>query len=300
MKNYLQNHEQIFTLFPEYEKFIDGLETLNNYDFSNSNREEIYDKFFDYAYSLPTNFEYLSPENFNNRKFYRVRLNIDRKKEDLSLIQTYSYPPTSFCTNNGRANLSGKSIFYCSNELLPSMLESKPKIEDEGFLSIWKGNTTRKIKVGHYLPTNLPIGNSWSQMAYKTLQDLRKNLPKELKSKLIHLEALNNFISKKFVTEKEPYFLTSMLSWELFYGQFWTDLMIYSSVVTNNKFCNIAIHPNAVNENLQLEKVIIFKVVEFKNGIPIVELRSEFGELIDSRIEWKNLTEKEIELFNRI
>lgn len=300
MNNYIQNHEQILTLFPEYEKFIEGLEILNKYDFSSSSREDIYNKFYDYAYSLPTNFGYLSPENFNKRKFYRVRLNIDRNKEDLSLIQTYSYPPTSFCNFNGRANLSGKSIFYCSNELLPSMLESKPKIGDEGFLSIWKGNANRKIKVGHYLPTNLPIENSWSQIASETFQDLRNNLPEELKSKLKHLETLNDFISKKFVNEKEPYFLTSMLSWELFYGQFWTDLMIYSSVVTNNKFCNIAIHPNSVNENLQFEKVIIFKVVEFKNGIPIVQLRNEFGELNDSRIEWKNLTEMEMNLFNRI
>lgn len=300
MNNYFQNYKQLLTILPDYDIFVEGLKTLDNFDFSNLSREQIYDTFYDYAYTLSTNFGYLSPENFNNRKFYRVRMNVDEKKEDLSLIQTYSYPPPSFCNSNGRINLAGKSVFYCSNDIIPAMLESKPKVGDVGFLSIWKGNTNRKIKVGHYLPHNLRPENSWSKMAEECLQDLRNHLPKELEPKMRHIEALNDFLAKKLIIEKKPYYLTSMLSWELFYGQLWTDLIIYSSVVSDNKFCNIAIHPNSVNENLSFEKVIIFKVVDITNKIPVVQLRTEVGHLNNSRIEWKTLTNKEMELFNKV
>lgn len=299
MSNYFQNYEQLLKILPEYEEFIEGLEKLDTFDFSKSSRNEIYNKFYDYAYSLVTNFGYLNPENFNKRKFYRVRLNIDRKKEDLSLIQTYSYPPPVFCDENGRANLSGKSVFYCSNEPTPALFECKAKIGDEGFLSVWNGNTSRKIKVGHYLPSNLRPDNTWSKMAIESFEDLQNHIPEKLKHKLKHIEALKDFLAKKFISEKEPYHLTAMLCWELFYGQLWTDLIIYSSVVTNSRFCNMAIHPNSVNENLRFEKVIIFKVIDIKNGIPIFNLRTEVGHWNNAKIEWKQLTESEMELFNR-
>lgn len=299
MNTHFQNHDQLLSLLPDYDKFVKGLGILDNLDFSNSTREEIYNKFYDYAYSLSANFGYFSPENFNKRKFYRVRLNIDRKKEDLSIIQTYSYPQPCFCNSNGRINLAGKSIFYCSNEIMPAMLESKLKVGDEGFLSVWKGNTNRKIKVGHFLPYNLSPENNWSQMAMESFQDWQKHLPEELKPKLKHIEALNNFLSKKFVEEKFPYYLTSMLGWEMFYGQLWTDMIIYSSVVSNNQFCNIAIHPNSVNENLLFEKVIIFRVIDIKNDIPNVQFRTEVGHLNNSKIEWRELSEEETSLFSR-
>jgi hypothetical protein len=299
MKDYIQNYDQLLTLLPDYDKFIEGLDTLDKFDFSNSTKEQIYNKFYDYAYALSTNFGYFSSENFNKRKFYRVRLNIDRKKEDLSLVQTYSYPPPFFCSSNGRVNLAGNSMFYCSNELMPAMLECKAKVGDEGFLSIWTGNSNRKIKVGHYLASNLRSDNVWAKMAKESLEDLKNHVTEDLKPKLKHIEALNDFLAKKFVEEKAPYYLTSMLSWELFYGQFWTDLIIYSSVVSNSQFCNIAIHPNSVNENLLFEKVIIFKVAEIVNNIPIVQLNTEFGHLNNSKIEWKTLTVKETELFNQ-
>lgn len=298
MNNYFQNHEQLLSILPEYDQFEDGLNFLDKFDFSKSSREKIYDTFYDYAYSLSTNFGYLSPENFNYRKFYRIRLNIDRKIEDLSLVQTYSYPPPHICKTNGRVNLAGTSVFYCSNDFMPALLEAKPKINDEGFLSIWTGNTNRKIKVGHFLPNNLRPDNAWSKFAIESFNDLKNNIPEALKPKLKHIEKLNDFLAKKFIEEKAPYHLTSMLSWELFYGQLWSDVILYSSVISNSRFCNMAIHPNSVNENLLFEKVIIFKVVGFKNGIPILNLRSEAGHLNNSKIEWKELTGKETELFN--
>ena len=61
----------------------------------------------------------------------------------------------------------------------------------------------------------------------------------------------------------------------------------------------MAIHPNTVNENLRFEKVIIFKVIDIKNEIPIFNLRTEVGHWNNSKIEWKELTESDMKLFNR-
>jgi hypothetical protein len=299
MNEHFQNYEQLLTLLPDYGEFLKGLEILDDFDFSELTKEQIYNKFYDYAFALSTNFGFLNTENFNKRKFYRVRLNIDRKKEDVNLIQTYSYPPKAFCSSNGRVNLAGNSLFYCANEPTPALIECKAKIGDEGFLSVWSGNTNRKIKVAHYLSSNLRADNAWSKMAQENLQDLKNKCPKKLISKLKHIEALNNFLAKKFIEENAPYYLTSMLGWELFYGQFWTDLIIYSSVVTNSRFCNMAIHPNSVNENLRFEKVIVFKVIGFEKNMPIFQLRTEFGHLKNTKIEWKKLTNEEMQLFER-
>src|SRR5690606_3415677 len=116
--------------------------------------EEIYNTLFDLACILPATYGIFNPEKFNYHKFYRVRLKkqIDTK-ENLNLISTYSFPPSNFCFENGRANLAHNSVFYCSNDPRGAMLESKPEDGDEGFLSVWSGKTDRKMKVSICLPS---------------------------------------------------------------------------------------------------------------------------------------------------
>src|SRR5690606_29329039 len=106
---------------------------------------------------LPQIITYQDPDNFNTHKLFRVRLNIVESREDCSLIQTYSYPPAFVCTENGRANLKGKSVFYCSNDPSAALLEAKPKPGDIAFMSIWKPVVDRKVKFAHCLPIDLSV-----------------------------------------------------------------------------------------------------------------------------------------------
>ncbi|MFT4567971.1 MAG: hypothetical protein ACI9FN_002939 [Saprospiraceae bacterium] len=99
----------------------------------------------------------------------------------------------------------------------------------------------------------------WTQVSF---QHIRETLPKDAKDKFEDFETLYSFIANRFITENKPYPLTSMISDELLYGELWRYFIIYPSVLAQNKLCNMAFSPNSVNENLMLEKVIKFKIVD--------------------------------------
>lgn len=137
------------------------LEELRNIDFKGLSKQEIAKIFFGYLKALPCLTAMYSAEKFNSFNFYRVRLGVNPESDDLSFIRTFSYPSSHFCSENGRANLKNKSVFYCSNSALTSVMESKPNIGDVGYLSIWKGKANRKMKAGLFLPEDLRIENEW-------------------------------------------------------------------------------------------------------------------------------------------
>ena len=284
--------------FPEFSTYISELNILKNYDFENHTVREIYDIFYDYARILPANIGWFSPEKFNSHRFYRVRKNIDRENEDISIAQTYSFPPSNYCLENGRANLKGRTVFYCSDNPIGAIIESKLKAGDEGYLTIWRGVATRRIKIGQLLPYDLPKENFWSLMAKDCFDYFHKDLPNETKNKFKHFVELYKFIAEKFNTEHKPYHLSSMISEELLYGQLWRDFLIYPSKLSDNKLCNMAFHPNSVNENLRFEKVIEFKVENFENDILEYKLGKKVGVIENNQIIWRKRTLEETKLFN--
>lgn len=282
--------------FPEFLTYKSDLEKLELYKFSDLSNAEILDKIYDLAKTIPGSVGWFEPQNFNYHKFYRVRKNIDRNAEDITLAQTYSYPPGKFCFENGRANLKGKSVFYCSNEPLAALLEVKPEAGDEMFLSVWQGIADKKIKVGNLLPPDLTEKNVWNEMSKNSFNKTIKKLNSRVGDKITHLEMLHKFVSYLFRTESKPYPLTSMISWEYLYGQMWRDLIIYPSVVSNELYCNMAFHPNSVDRNLRFEKVIKLKIDYVgDNGIKY-SLGQKVGFIENTKMKWRDRTEKESEL----
>lgn len=297
-KNLQNIYDEDLNNFPDFKTYVANLTKLENYNFDNHTTREIYDKFHDLATILPTVYQMLNIEAFNEERFYRARLGINRKKEDISLKQTYSYPPPSVCNENGRGNLKNKSVFYCSNNPNCSMLEVKPKIGDDGYLSVWKGNAKKAVKVGILLPYDLPLQNEWNYMARDSFKYLESSLQKEAKEKLKHFMALYKFIPDRFIREKKPYHLTSMISNELLYGELWRDFIIYPSVTAKTYMCNMAFHPNFVNENLVFEKVIRYFVFNIKDEQPKFHL-GKVGYLENNKMIWRDANEKEFELFEK-
>ncbi|WP_282041635.1 RES domain-containing protein [Winogradskyella flava] len=288
--------QEDIALFPDYEEYLKDLRTLESLDFGDKTSLEIYNLYYDYARILPTNFGTFSPEKFSKHTFFRARLNIDKEKEDITLAQTYSYPSSSLCKSNGRANLKYRSVFYCSNDSNTAIIETKPKIGDVGFLSVWKGKPRRNIKVGICLPHDLPEGNEWNLMAKDVFQYQIENLEPEAKDKHKHLIALYKFISRQFVVEKYPYPLTSMISYSMMFDDMWRDLIIYPSVVANSQFCNMAFHPNSVDENLEFQKVFRFKVVDMINNVPQYIPAKIVGEIKNTKMIWRDITYDELHM----
>lgn len=281
--------------FPDFKVYHSDLISLDNFDFSGMTSEEVYYKYYEIAKTIPLCHKILKKEEFNELKFYRARLNIDHTKEDVSLISTFSFPPTIICSENGRANLKSKTVLYCADSPDSAIAESKPENGDEGYLSIWKTIAKRDIKACISLPRNLTELNKWSEISKRSFESYIKSINK-YDDKKMHLNAIHHFVNFKFINEQKPYYISSIIANEAIYGDYENDFLIYMSVA-NDKFCNMAFHPNSALENLELEKIIKFRINDVEKGQ--INL-GQIGTLQNSRIVWRERTAQDEKIFMKV
>ena len=284
--------EEDFSEYTSIEEYKTKLQELKNIDLANSTLEEIEQCFEKYIKIIPSLTAFFSIENFNTFQFYRVRLNIDSDSEALNLIRTYSYPLPQFCKQNGRANLKNKSVFYCTNSPITAILESRPKVGDIGYLSIWEAKTNRMMKGGILLPKDLKNSNLWQPLTIDIHKNTFENYSKERKAEF-YLETID-FVANLFLTEKEPYPFTSLASNELIYGEKWKDFIVYPSFLHDGHSSNMAIHPNIVDTFLKFKKVIRFKLLDIQNDKHTYST-GRVGEIVNTDIKWRYANDGELD-----
>jgi hypothetical protein len=278
--------------YPELKQYLEDLETLRNYEFKDSNIEDIYNKFHDLALTIPVLGAKFLAKEINGRKFYRVRLKKKiSEEEDKSLIQTFSYPPPNVCNFKGRANIIKKSVFYCTDKPYPAIMESNPEVGDEGYLSIWEINASRNLHYICCLPENLPFKNEWYEYGTHHHNFLIQKQSELNKGELQYKIALRKLITERFINEKYPYHISSMLSNEfLYFNQ--ADILMYPSAKTLQDYTNFAIHPNSVNNHIFCKKVVRFKVIKDFGTYLRLSFKST-GHLIDDRFHWKEFKDED-------
>jgi len=99
---------------PKLQELKKSLHEFSHKDFTNSSIEEIEKEFYKSGYLLPLTWDTFTAEFASQMPIYRVRDNVNVDKEDITQISTYANPPTAFCSENGRANLKYRSVFYAS------------------------------------------------------------------------------------------------------------------------------------------------------------------------------------------
>lgn len=281
--------------FPNFETYKSNLSALDVIDFAEYTPQDIYYKYFELAKTIPLCHKIFTASEFNKNVFFRARLNIKPDKEDISLVSTFSFPPNNLCNENNRANISTRTVFYCSNNPNSAIIECKPENGAEGFLGIWKANSKRSLKSGICLPSDLPNENQWKKIAeesYNHFVGTAKN-----NKYFEHLKALHHFMNFKFKYEPKPYHITSTIGHEILYGNSPHDFLIYSSAI-DNRYCNMAFHPNVVLDNLELQKVIQFKIVDVESRI--IKLGKLVGHFESSRLIWRTRSEQEEKLFKKL
>lgn len=273
---------------------------LKSLDLSSYTQEEIHKIVHKHTIFIPN---YLCPipnNEFNDYRLYRARFKVDPEKENVYLQSTFSYPNNFFCSENGRANIRRRNVFYCADSPIASILESKPAIGDTGCLSIWKPNIDRKVMCALFLKEGLREANSWHKEANELHDYLKTITPKFKKEKAEHLNHLNQFICQLFVEEKFPYPISSWLSNSLLYSHRGIDMILYPSSLTDSYFSNMAIHPNFADKYLQIERVFQFSINNITDkkldyGIGLIGIPGSMN------IEWREPTEKElIEIVNAL
>jgi len=287
---------------PDIKSFIDALADVRRSLSPFASVAEIAQTFYDRAIMHTQLYGFSNPPNFTSQTFYRARLNIDLANEDIGLIKTYSYPPSSACKVNGRANLKGRSVFYCSDHALTAIYECKPKVGDYGFLSIWDNHKAdRIVKFAICLPKDLRPDNNWTRDAVKAHLYAEEYSRVRGGIKSAQLNALNEYISRQFIEEKEPYLLTSMLAENYLYYKSKADFIVYPSIVANSQHCNLAFHPNSVETLLSFKKVIRFRVTDVVDSPRGLNLAiGKTGELNGACLEWRKTSEHEVPFLGTI
>lgn len=288
----MKDYQTIDIEYPDFETYSKNLQILDKIDFTNYTTSEIYNKFHDLALTIPIlGAKLTAVDGINGYNLYRARLSKTiSKEEDLSLIQTFSFPSPSVCKINQRANIKFKSVFYCADEPYPAIKECGAIDGDEAYLSIWEIKASRSLKYVTCLPDKLPEGNTWEEYGTYHHNFLIEKQTASDKNLLKHKIALRNLITQKFMVEEPPYHLSSMLANEYLYHHP-ADLIMYPSVKTFQGYTNFAFHPNIVLNHLKCIKIL--KLKDFSNDINQFNIAS-IGHIENDRINWKKPTKKDI------
>jgi hypothetical protein len=279
-----------FERLPEIEKYREGLGLLRTYDFTGNSIFEISKLVAEKTIILPTITSTTEINNLGFSLFYRVRL-IDHNKmgyEDMSNIQSFSYPSASFCTENGRANLKNTSVFYCASTGDAAMQECNIEIGSEGFLSVWSITPGSVLKFGLLLSEDLPKQNPWRLVVDHIYDENFQNLYFIKEGKYSeHMRELRSFLYKQYMYEEKPYPITSFISNRLLYQRDDLDFIAYPCVKRAHKQINFAFHPNSADQFLNIERVFKFKVTAIDDeGVSYII--NGVGDLTDRKIIWRN------------
>lgn len=288
--------------FPPISRYKKNLKELLEYNFSNKSFDEINDTYYDKAIILPSAKEKLHPDAFNDFLFYRVRINFDYNKNDANLINTYSYPPPSFCKKNGRSNIAGTSVFYCSDSPNSAMYEVNPKLNDTGFLSVWKIKVDRPIKLACLLPQTLKPVNPWSRFNTNVHSDQIRLWLESYPRLIEHYNALTAFIGDAYRLKDENYNLSSFISKKLLFEDVYNDFILYPSISMEETYSNMAFHPNFVDNHMVLYKTFQIKIKDFVDNTPAFSI-GLVGELENGKMKWrrKNVYDRDVlDKFNTI
>lgn len=274
---------------PNYENHLNELFQMN---FENKNYNEIAKIIFDKLVFFPIILTDTRPHYLDKLPVYRCRLNIDENIEDIDLIRTYSYPNPCFCNANGRLNVSKKPVFYSSDFQPTTLIETKPKHNDIAYISEWFIHCPRISVYTSILPSVLPKANKWTTKAIKDNEGWRNFIKENVGAKEVETANIAfKFLSDLFLNEKQPYTLSSSIA-SHFFHTIGMDYIIYPSYADQSHSCNIAFHPNFMDEYGFLNKVYKVKVTDPKENRTLIEIL-EVGYYYRNKIEWESPTEND-------
>lgn len=278
---------------PDFEAYQSCLKELYNFDKSNLTQKEIEKLYFDKAILIPHIFATMESSTINSLTVFRAR--IISSSEDTSLINTFSYPNPSFCKSNGRANISNHPVFYCSDNPSTALLEIKPVIGTEIYLSTWKINCDREVQYSSFINPKVRETNVWFEHGQQIANFFIEKAKKLNTTKEKHLKLLMEFNSELFLKERENYPLTSWLANQQLYRLDGMDFIVYPSFATNNRTCNMAFHPNIIDKYFMFDRVFHLKFSgEFSFKVVNV------GKVKRTHISWGELNEDDFRILPKV
>ncbi len=258
---------------------------------------------------IPYPLKALSIVNFpleHKKYFYRARTfdsfqkhNIEDIKNDNYLLKkSFSYPPKDI-TQLNRANLNGFPVFYAASNILVAEIEMK-KNENLIYISCWKSKKILNI---------IPFINSIT-----SLSDAAKEVNENINNSFLvrfgpeikkSYEILDNFNQKQFskiITNPNDYKYSAWNSHRYLYelrDKINVDAIGYPTILNETKGTNFAIHPEFVDNHMELECVFLMSrhIRKQNNVISGVRNPLKIGIPENDVIVWRSLNKTEIEFY---
>jgi len=217
---------------------------------------------------------------------YRSRTNPGRTP--FNAVGELSHPNAD-CAKLGRANLSGKPVFYCSSTDNCAIFEQQSSIGDVITVSQWRakqkntgpycfviGDLTHKDKF------NRPLVGKGTMFA---VESFRKLTGKQLYKKSL---LIDEHFSSWFKSEGEEFYnLTNAIA-KFYMSSDKIDGLVYESVAAERGF-NLALKPSSLDVFFEPSAAYMCRMVaiDAKSGLPIVKIEAastSFGR--DGSINW--------------
>jgi hypothetical protein len=235
--------------------------------------------------------KYVYPTDKFPSKLYRVRpqeaLEADESEAE---IDTFSYPSAEKC-HISRANIEGCPVFYVADNQETALKEASCKQEQIVFVSEWNFINPRNTSFFLFFEKHLPKEHPWEKVRAQQATQFEEKLAHMPQPLQDQWRDLYKALCQVFMGE--DYKVSSLIGHRLLYGkeQPHVQVLVYPSKAHNEKYCNLAIHPDFADEHLRLEKVFKMKITD-ENLLRKPELLKT-GYAKDNKIIWNQASGEE-------
>ncbi len=237
-----------------------------------TNYQKIRNKFFELFGSFPMPVLFFDRDKVKHLPIFRARPVQQVITLGVQNINSYKGPPKNLNIGaNLRANWAGRNVFYGGDSPFCSIVENKiVETKEQYFVGQWEIDIDKiqddKVAIGFYAFGNLSEDNPWSSLipSEQDMLDLFCRVLSMEESKLV--VKLIQKLSQLFIEDSENYNLSAFLADNILYhgkeSSLLPKILIYPSVQTEKSTCNIAFHPDFVDQALRLKKVVKAEIGE--------------------------------------
>lgn len=287
--------------FPNYKevlKAIDNLKNLKWPKFDDQTPSSVIIKKYEELYFkelpiFPNVVKFKKPDEFL-LPFYRVREFDTILNKDL--ISEYSYPPINL-TKIGRCNFPKRPVFYCSDNPMVALMETVRENDfTEKVFCVSKWNlipSENEFILEHFLrgrihaenPFNIFIENEINQLKEQFKKDWNEDVEKGFL-------LLQEFLHESFIDDNNYNLSATLANRTLFAPHnMATDILLYPSVQTKYMGTNMAINPNFVDQQMQLQRLYLIKLnrLNLESGEFNISFTKSYGVVNKNKIEWRQI-----------
>jgi hypothetical protein len=234
-------------------------------------------------------------------KLYRVRVIPSGSEEDLNKVSTFSYPPAEFAKTYQRANVPGHPVFYGAFDGKTAFEEiryngnEKIKKGDKVFFSEWRVKAESRYSLAHLtLPTLTGEQHMLSALNQRIYSEMHRIFSSEEEFFAKTQKFLFQSMSELFLFGS--YLQSGIIAHQIIYDTpevrgIKINGVIYPSCSNNFRSANVALHPEFVDEHLQLESIRQVSFEEFsEDGVRFTG--SYFGSIEGPIIKWQSYYSK--------